>query len=190
MELLQNEALIIQLTNWAEKSEHPGVSGESPRLMAWLIKHSCQNKDEKISQNLIQVMRSFIKVKGSVSCISNMLSSSHEVMQNEALLALVILLSILLIKNTNVDDKIAIEQILLDVDIASKLNAFLKVTKNENKQLLDNAIVLINLFMKLENLKHQLDKTDVKIKLKSLLSEKIFSDKIDIIQSILSKFNF
>lgn len=190
IELLKNEELISKLADWADNNDHPGVSGESPRLIAWLIKYCGQVQDPNKSDIIKNVILSFVKIKGSIACLINMLSSSHEVMQNEGLLALIFLLSMLVLGNNTDEDKKKIGQILLDADIISKLNLFLKATKNESKELLDNAIFLIKLLMNLQNVRDLLIESDMKLKLENLQSEKNFSDKLEIIQDILNNFNF
>ncbi|XP_022236042.1 rap1 GTPase-GDP dissociation stimulator 1-like [Limulus polyphemus] len=72
-----NSSFIQQLVRWGYTEDHPGVKGEAIRLLAWLVKHSRSS----------DVMRLLIK-EGGVPQLLNMIQSEHQIMQNEALLAL------------------------------------------------------------------------------------------------------
>lgn len=70
-----------RLVYWCYNSDHLGVRGEVPRLIAWLIKHC----------HLSEVLYKLLDVQDVIRCLVEMTSSSHSVMQNEAFMALNIL---------------------------------------------------------------------------------------------------
>lgn len=67
--------------DWCYNSNHLGVRGEVPRLMAWLIKHCHSFQPIPIVLNVNKLLR----------CLVEMISSNHAIMQNEAYYALNIL---------------------------------------------------------------------------------------------------
>lgn len=66
---------------WCYNSDHIGVRGEVPRLVAWLIKN-CQSSN---------IFNKLLDIQDLIKCIVEMTTSSHSVMQNEAIAALTIL---------------------------------------------------------------------------------------------------
>lgn len=78
MDLIQRKQLIEKLVYWCYNSDHLGVRGEAPRLLAWLIKNCRTSKP----------YTTLLSVPDSLKCLVEMISSMHSVMQNEALLAL------------------------------------------------------------------------------------------------------
>ncbi|XP_076361234.1 rap1 GTPase-GDP dissociation stimulator 1-B-like isoform X3 [Tachypleus tridentatus] len=75
-----DSTFIQQLVKWGYTEDHPGVRGEAVRLLAWLVKHSRSS----------DVMQLIVK-EGGVPQLVNMIQSEHHIMQNEALLALIIM---------------------------------------------------------------------------------------------------
>uniref|UniRef100_A0A1B0CRW1 Putative rho/rac gtpase guanine nucleotide exchange factor smggds/vimar n=1 Tax=Lutzomyia longipalpis TaxID=7200 RepID=A0A1B0CRW1_LUTLO len=98
LELLANEKLIKQLVAWSNITDHAGVTGESLRLMAWLIKHAYavhRHDGDANAQPFREDHTSlvhFAHTEGAVESMVRMLTSQHLVMQNESLIALSILL--------------------------------------------------------------------------------------------------
>ncbi|CAG9864450.1 unnamed protein product [Phyllotreta striolata] len=78
LHLATQKELISKLVQWSDTSEHLGVRGEVPRLLAWLIKYSRSTKPIKL----------LLDTPGAVKCLVDMISSNHALMHNEALTAL------------------------------------------------------------------------------------------------------
>ncbi|XP_021934913.1 rap1 GTPase-GDP dissociation stimulator 1 isoform X2 [Zootermopsis nevadensis] len=74
--------LVTSLVTWCGTEDHPGVQGEANRLLAWLIKNS---KDQEVLTTILE--------SGAVPYLVDMLIAEHAVMQNEALLALTLLVT-------------------------------------------------------------------------------------------------
>lgn len=83
--LLTQHCFIQKLVQWCRNSEHLGVRGEAPRLLAWLIKNNSRSQQPQQINNLIT------EIPDVIPCLVEMLGSMHPVMQNEAILALVLL---------------------------------------------------------------------------------------------------
>lgn len=76
----KDSKVVTRLVNWCYTKDHPGVQGESSRLLAWTIKN-CEG-DEEVIKSLVS--------SGCVAPLVLMLGSEHAVMVNEAALALVL----------------------------------------------------------------------------------------------------
>ncbi|KAK7086367.1 Rap1 GTPase-GDP dissociation stimulator 1 [Halocaridina rubra] len=76
-----NGEVIKRLVGWCGTVDHPGVQGESSRLLAWTIKN-CDG-DSSVITSLVTA--------GCVAPLVLMLGSEHAVMVNEAALALVLI---------------------------------------------------------------------------------------------------
>ncbi|XP_055534462.1 GTPase-GDP dissociation stimulator vimar isoform X2 [Wyeomyia smithii] len=116
LELLQNEKLIKQLVHWSKTSEFTGVLGESLRLMAWLIKHAYHVNNNLSAADDVG-LRKFVAVEGAVDSMVSMLTSTHLVMQNEALIALSILSTVFHNKTADVQ----LDTLLIRADVGAKL---------------------------------------------------------------------
>ncbi|XP_058829951.1 GTPase-GDP dissociation stimulator vimar isoform X1 [Topomyia yanbarensis] len=141
-QLLQNEKLIKQLVHWSKTSEFTGVLGESLRLMAWLIKHAYHaNKDLSAADDT--GLRKFVDVEGSVDSMVSMLTSTHLVMQNEALIALSILSTVL--HNKNATD-LKLEDLLIKADVGAKLAEQITLNgETMTKEIVDNLQTFVRL---------------------------------------------
>ncbi|KAM7305763.1 rap1 GTPase-GDP dissociation stimulator 1-B [Ixodes scapularis] len=71
-----NEQLVKHLVTWCSTEDHPGVKGESVRLLAWLVKNSASSE-----------VKASLCRGGALPHLVAMLGSEHGVMQNEGLLA-------------------------------------------------------------------------------------------------------
>ncbi|CAH1795499.1 unnamed protein product [Owenia fusiformis] len=80
-----NKGLIEEVSQWCNNEDHAGVKGESMRLLAWLVRHSR-------SSDVMKVITKY----GGLSHLVAMTTSEHVVMQNEALVALIIIASSIL----------------------------------------------------------------------------------------------
>lgn len=72
-----NEQLVKHLVTWCSTEDHPGVKGESVRLLAWIVKNSPSSE-----------VKATLSRGGALPHLVTMLASEHGVMQNEGLLAL------------------------------------------------------------------------------------------------------
>lgn len=81
MDLISRVDFLERLVYWCYNSDHLGVRGEVPRLLAWLIKN-CHS---------FKPFEKFIFVKDTVRCVVEMTASNHAVMQNEAFFAIKLL---------------------------------------------------------------------------------------------------
>ncbi|XP_075525840.1 visceral mesodermal armadillo-repeats isoform X3 [Dermacentor variabilis] len=77
-----NEQLVKHLVTWCSTEDHPGVKGESVRLLAWIAKNSASPEAKAVLCRL-----------GALPHWVSMLSSEHSLMQAEGLLALTLSLS-------------------------------------------------------------------------------------------------
>lgn len=77
--------VVRQIVDWCCTDDHPGVQGEASRLLAWIIKNS---KSKSVMEVLLD--------EGALPHLVAMINSEHEVMQNEALTALLFLTSTVL----------------------------------------------------------------------------------------------
>ncbi|CAN7993676.1 unnamed protein product, partial [Ixodes hexagonus] len=75
-----NEQLVKQLVTWCSTEDHPGVKGESVRLLAWIVKNSSSGE-----------VKEMLCRGGAVPHLVAMLGSEHGIMQNEGLLALALI---------------------------------------------------------------------------------------------------
>jgi len=137
-ELLQNEELIKKLVTWSKTNDyHVGVSAESLRLMTWLIKFTYRHNSGAATTD-DSALKKFIKVPDSIKSIVEMLASNHLVMQNEALVALSILATVL----SKPDLKL--EELLIDCAIGQRIAEF--ISKNADtmtKEIVENLQTLI-----------------------------------------------
>ncbi|XP_063699721.1 GTPase-GDP dissociation stimulator vimar [Culicoides brevitarsis] len=142
MELLQNQKLIEQLIVWSKTIDyHAGVSAESLRLIAWLIKHAYKDKTSDGTKLDDKNLHKFIQIPDAVNSLVTMLSSSHVVMQNEALIALCIL-SVTCLRNAS--EGVQLDDILIESHIGDKISNF--ITRNADtmtKEIVENLRTLL-----------------------------------------------
>ncbi|XP_055611470.1 GTPase-GDP dissociation stimulator vimar [Uranotaenia lowii] len=166
-QLLQNEKLIKQLVHWSKTSEFTGVLGESLRLMAWLIKHAYHaSKDIAAADDT--GLRKFVAVDGAVESMVGMLTSTHLVMQNEALIALSILTTIFLSKS-NADVKL--EDLVLKADVGTKLAEQITLNgETMTKEIVENLQTFVRLLKTSDACLEHLKKHNIDELLKSIPS--------------------
>lgn len=170
--LLENRALIEQLIQWCQSSDCSSVTGESFRLIAWLIKHAYKETARSIGTSLTTTntvtkhvntattattdasavvalvpnrtsLKAFIKTDCAVKCMVTMLSSQHMVMQNEALIALCIMSSLFI---QSQDNDVNLDKILIDCDLSAKLADFIQRNADAmTKEIVENVQTLITL---------------------------------------------
>lgn len=168
MELLQNVKLIEQLVTWSKTVEyHAGVSAEALRLMAWLIKFAYKNKNEAhhIDDSSI---RKFIQVDDAVKSIVGMLSSTHLVMLNEALVALCIITVTLQNKSQST---VNLDTLFIENSIGQKIAEFIsKNTDTMTKEIIENLQTLISQLKQSDALANHLNQFDINSLMKNIPS--------------------
>ncbi|XP_055631584.1 GTPase-GDP dissociation stimulator vimar isoform X2 [Toxorhynchites rutilus septentrionalis] len=166
-ELLQNEKLIKQLVHWSKTSEFTGVLGESLRLMAWLIKHAYHaSKDLAVADDT--GLRKFVAVDGAVDSMVGMLTSTHLVMQNEALIALSILTTIFHSESSN---DVKLDVLLNNADVGAKLAEQITLNgETMTKEIVDNLQTFVKLLKTSETCTDNLRKHNIDELMKSIPS--------------------
>nr|XP_031841085.1 rap1 GTPase-GDP dissociation stimulator 1-B isoform X1 [Nomia melanderi] len=142
VELGKKSDLLKKTVEWCDVEEHPGVQGEANRLIAWLINNS---RCKEISLLMIE--------HGAVPHLVKMLMSQHILMQNEALISLMILTTSCLAD---------CEKLLLETDIGEKLCRFFEVTNNLEIPILHNAISLLDNIVNSDVLREHIRKSNLK----------------------------
>lgn len=178
LELLKNEQLIKQLVHWSKSSDFASVTGESLRLMAWLVKHAYflqkQSSDSQPKSVNDSSLQSFVRIDGAVDCMVNMLTSQHLVMQNEALIALSIISAVLgkSGKESSTDSaapQINLNELLIRCDLGQKMSEF--ISKNSDtmtKEIVENLQTFMSLLRCSADLVVHLNKHNIDELLKSI----------------------
>lgn len=141
LELGKKDGLIKKAVGWCEVEEHPGVQGEANRLIAWLINNSRTNEVALVAIE-----------HGAVKHLAKMLTAPHVLMQNEALISLMILATSSLTE---------CESLLLEADIGEKLCKFFNTTNNLEMPFLHNILSLVDNLVNSDALREHLAKTDL-----------------------------
>lgn len=138
-QLLENQTLIEQLIQWCQSSDCSSVTGESFRLMAWLIKHAYKDSSREAPSR--SSLKAFVQNAGAVKSMVTMLGSQHLVMQNEALIALCIMSSMFISS-----DDIQLGRILIDCDLGGKMAEFIQRSADAmTKEIVENVQTLMAL---------------------------------------------
>lgn len=166
---LENAVLIKQLIEWCKSSDCSSVTGESYRLMAWLVKHAyketAQNPRTTVDTNTAS-LKKFCSIDGAVNCMVMMLSSQHLVMQNEALMALCIMSSIFV---QNPSNDLNLIGILIDCDLGGNLANFIQRNADTmTKEIVENVQTLIALLRHSEALVNHLNNHNIDELLKTI----------------------
>lgn len=171
-ELLCNAKLIAQLVHWSKSSDYSSVSGESYRLMAWLVKHAYKDstvidttvaaaapapdaavKPKTSTNGMAAVpssganaasLKAFITTDGAVDSMATMLTSQHLVMQNEALIALCLISSVFMGQRSHSD--VNLDELFIKCDLGGKLIEFINHNADTmTKEIVENVQTLIAL---------------------------------------------
>lgn len=140
VQLGENENCLTRLAGWCNTEDHPGVKGEANRLQASVIKNSKSPA----------VIRLFAKY-GGLNHLVTMAASEHEVMQNEALVALNLICATV---SDELDDK------LLEYGLLAVLQNILS-SESIQAEVKHNALTLIVTILKKGKLKEDVRKTDI-----------------------------
>lgn len=185
LELLQNVALLGQLVHWSRSSEFASVTGESLRLMAWLIKHAYFRSRHTDSASAAAAaapvapaavddssLRTFVRTPGAVDCMVGMLTSQHLVMQNEALIALSILSSVIgggHKPGAAGDGDVDLDAVLEQSELGARLAEFItKSADTMTKEIVENLQTLVGLLRRSETLVVHLGKHNIDELLKTI----------------------
>ncbi|XP_067133424.1 rap1 GTPase-GDP dissociation stimulator 1-like isoform X2 [Centruroides vittatus] len=136
----ENIPFIQRLIGWCTTEDHPGVKGESTRLLAWLVKN-CSSKT--VLMNLLK--------ENALPYLVNMLNSEHEVMQNEALTALLIVASDVLSEA---------EKMLREAELLKMAHQLLKHS-NDSVDILDKLLALFVVLASSEMMKLEMQKLSI-----------------------------
>lgn len=190
MELLKNKTLIEQLVHWSKSSDYAGVTGESLRLMAWLIKHAYLSKiayalprkgdapAEQLADKLPPMeydrssLNEFISNDSTIEAMVNMLTSQHLVMQNEALIALCILCVVYLSSSSSrATDESAkqLQDAFIKYEVGKKLAELInKSSDTMTKEIVENLENFTNLLRTSDKLIAHLEQHNISELLKSI----------------------
>lgn len=185
-ELLQNRTLITQLVHWSKSSEYANITGESLRLMAWIIKHAYYYNKESGATNQQktpmgdQSLRAFVRTSGAVECMVTMLTAQHLVMQNEALIALSIMTAVIGLKGGDSDDRsnsddteppitVNLNELFISCDLGRHLSEFItKKSDTMSKEIVENVQTFMGLLRVSDSLIEHLNKYNIDELLKSI----------------------
>ncbi|XP_065367857.1 GTPase-GDP dissociation stimulator vimar isoform X1 [Calliphora vicina] len=190
LELLKNKNLIEQLVHWSKSSDYAGVTGESLRLMAWLIKHAYLSKiayalprkgdapAEQLADKIPPMeydrtsLNEFISNDCTIEAMVNMLTSQHLVMQNEALIALCILCVVYLSSSTSPpSDEHAqlLQDAFIKYEVGKKLAELInKSSDTMTKEIVENLENFTNLLRTSDKLVAHLEQHNISELLKSI----------------------
>lgn len=161
LEILKNKKLIEQLVEWAKKTpDMVGVNSESSRLMAWIIKNAYRSKDGiKVE---VEPLKLFVEIDGTVVTLVNMLLSAHLVMQNEAVIALTLIVVFL-------SDQLDLGKILIASNLGQTLVDFIQRLSDMDRtsnEIVENLNTFISALQKSDEIKAHLTEHNIEEKLK------------------------
>lgn len=169
LKLLQNQKLIELLVEWANKTpDMVGVNSESSRFMAWLIKNGYRSTDGG-AQAGTDPLKTFVSINGTMDTLVKMLLSAHLVMQNEALIALSLIVVFLK------DQDVELDKILITSNIGQALVDFIqRISEMErtSNEIVENLKTLIGALEKSEEMKKYLNDYNIEEKLQMVPSIK------------------
>lgn len=188
LELLKNKTLIEQLVHWSKSSDYAGVTGESLRLMAWLIKHAYLTKiayalprkgdapAEQIADKIPLAqdydrssLTEFLANEGTVEAMVSMLTAQHLVMQNEALIALCILSVVYLSQPGEAEQAQRLQDELIKCNVGAKLAELIsKSSDSMTKEIVENLQNCVNLLKTAPKLVAHLEEHNINELLKSI----------------------
>lgn len=175
LELLKNKNLIERLVQWSQSADFAGVTGESQRLMAWLVKHAYLHKFHRGGDNSPpnaspnfeaenSSLFEFVQVPGTVPCMVSMLSSQHMVMQNEALIALTILSVNFLHRNP---DEVQLTEQFIKAGLGQTMATFVQThSEAMTKEVVDNLKTLVGILRRQDEVAKHLDEHNMEDLLK------------------------
>jgi hypothetical protein len=155
LKLLADRNLIESLVDWAKKTpDMVGVNSEASRLLAWLVKNAYRLRDKPPSNDALQPL---INAAGAIDVLVKMLSSTHVVMQNEAIIALTI------ITISSRDSEIFLKS-LIEANLADAIAEFIQRiadTERITNEIIDNLSSLITVLKKSETMRKYLEEKQI-----------------------------
>ncbi|KAJ8915841.1 hypothetical protein NQ315_004654 [Exocentrus adspersus] len=155
LDLISRVDFLERLVYWCYNSDHFGVRGEVPRLLAWLVKN-CHS---------FKPFEKFISVKNTVKCVVEMIASNHAVMQNEAFYAINLLFIGCGSTSTDEADNSPIQKLIeevVDADIGKHLNFVItKYGEKMDQHSVDNLTVLLEQMINFESTIEHLKSADI-----------------------------
>ncbi|XP_076622029.1 visceral mesodermal armadillo-repeats isoform X2 [Colletes latitarsis] len=143
IQLGKKSNLIQRVVEWCEVEELPGVlQGEANRLLVWLINNS---RNKEISLSIIK--------HGAAKHLVRMLTAQHILMQNEALISLIILTTSCLPE---------CEKLLFEAEIGEKLCRLFDTTNNLETPILQNFVSLLDNITNSDALREHLRKSNLR----------------------------
>jgi hypothetical protein len=161
LQLLGNRKLVEQLVEWARKTpDMVGVNSESSRLMAWMIKNAYRASGLGAP---VDPLKMFTAIDGTVDTLVKMLLSAHLVMQNEALMALTLIVCNL------PDQKDQLSSTFIASSLGQTLVDFIqRVSEMErtSNEVVENLNTLVSVLERIESVKKHLSEHNIEEKLK------------------------
>lgn len=161
LEILSNTKLVTQLVEWAKITpDMVGVNSESMRLMAWLIKNGYRSKEGSKAE--IEPLKAFAEIDGTIDSLVKMLLSAHLVMQNEALIALTLIVAFL-------SNQLDLSKTLIASNLGQTLVDFIQrmsEMERTSNEIVENLNTLVSSLQKTEELKAHLSEHNIDDKLK------------------------
>ncbi|KAF4520682.1 hypothetical protein B566_EDAN006358 [Ephemera danica] len=167
-DLGMKEDLLKRLVQWCGTDDHPGVQGEANRLLAWLVKNS----------RSVNVARAVVEA-GGLPCLVSMLSAEHIVMQNEALLALV------LVAGSAKDLPSSATETLTGNAMASGILKFLQLGEKLEDPFLLNCLALLQLLAPIEGSKQSLREAGVPSALSAIQGNRKVAQQVSQVTAML-----
>ncbi|XP_018575957.1 rap1 GTPase-GDP dissociation stimulator 1 [Anoplophora glabripennis] len=185
LDLISRVDFLERLVYWCYNSDHLGVRGEVPRLLAWLIKN-CHS---------FKPFEKFVFVKDTVRCVVEMIASNHSVMQNEAFYAIKLLFIGCCSSTNNVESSdTLIEKLIEEVinaDIGKHLNFVInKYGEKMDQHSVDNLVALLEQILSFKSATKHLKSANIsKVIEKMSLNPNIqnASDKFHKITTVLNE---
>lgn len=179
LDLLSREDFIKRLVHWFNNSDHLGVRGEVPRLISWLIKNC----------NSYKPFIHLLEIEESLKCLVEMISSSHAMMQNEALSSLDLVCTGS--SELSVEEFNKFVKAVIDSDIGKHLQFVVnRYGEKMNDQTITNLLSLIEHLLKSEEALTHLNKNKVKsalLKINITSESDLLSDRLNVVLSQLSE---
>lgn len=177
LDLLSRKDFIERLVYWFNNSDHLGVRGEVPRLISWLIKNC----------NSYKPFKGLLDIEESLKCLVEMTSSSHAMMQNEALSSL----DLVCVGSSELNE-IEFERFIesvINADIGRHLQFVInRYGEKMNEQTISNLLSLLEHLIKSDKALTHLHQNKVRsalLKINSSFNSKQLLDRLNTVLSAL-----
>lgn len=154
LDLISRPDFLKRLVFWCYNCDHLGIRGEVPRLIVWMMKNS----------HSFQPFPALLQVDSLVKCLTEMISSNHAVMQNEALYAL----NLFLVGCKGEDKKKAIDAIV-QADVGKHVMFIInKYNDRIDQKTAENLFTFLSRLMEYEAVKEHFKKSGLADTLRKL----------------------